>query len=510
MNIVFVMSDSYRRDNLSCYGPTKVKTPRLDRFAEQAFVFDNAYFGSFPTMPNRLDEMSGRFSCIDHEWCRLPDDTITMQQVLSADGIVTYLVVDNPHMMEMGFNYARGFNAFEWIRGQETDVWKTAPKNVKMPQEGIHKFRNYHTRLRNYLRSTAWWKGEEDHFAPRSIQAACKWLEENQDQDRFFLQIELFDPHEPWDPPQHYVDLYDPGYKGVEVIFPHYNLWREFLTEEELNHCRALYMGEASMVDHWFGVLLDKIDELGLTEDTAVVFVSDHGYLFGEHEIIGKSFLPEDPDGTMWYEAIPLYSEIRRIPLMVRLPEQTRGQHISAMVQTPDLTPTIMEMAGLATTESKSGFSAVQMLQCGMFVNEDWKFDPRQIHGKSLMPLMRGETNRLRDFVVCSHTLVHHSSLLAKCAIVTADGWCLHYAGKYGEEEAGRAGAMYLDKLVNPKLSRAPKEPLLYYLPDDPKEANNVFGKNVPLAREIHQRYVRWLEEVGTPEQHLAGRRNLL
>jgi arylsulfatase A-like enzyme len=72
MNIVFFMSDSFRHDNLSCYGPTRVQTPRLDRFAQGACVFDNAYLGSFPTIPNRLDIMSGRFSCIDHEWCPLP------------------------------------------------------------------------------------------------------------------------------------------------------------------------------------------------------------------------------------------------------------------------------------------------------------------------------------------------------------------------------------------------------------------------------------------------------
>ena len=72
MNIIFVMSDTFRYDNLSCYGPTQTKTPRLDEFAEGSFVFDNAYLGSFPTIPNRLDIMSGRFSFIDHEWCGVP------------------------------------------------------------------------------------------------------------------------------------------------------------------------------------------------------------------------------------------------------------------------------------------------------------------------------------------------------------------------------------------------------------------------------------------------------
>lgn len=132
MNIVLVMSDTYRYDNLSCYGPTQVRTPHLDQFAEEAFVSDNAYLDFFPTIPNRLDIMSGRFSFIDHEWCPLPKETVTLQQILSASGLVTYLIADNPHLCEMGFNYDRGFDAFEWIRVQETDRWATSPKDVKL------------------------------------------------------------------------------------------------------------------------------------------------------------------------------------------------------------------------------------------------------------------------------------------------------------------------------------------------------------------------------------------
>ena len=125
MNVIFVMTDTFRYDALSCYRPTEAKTPRLDSFAEEAFVFDNAYLGSFPTVPNRLDIMSGRFSFIEYEWCPLPAETVTFQQVLSASDVVTAIILDNPHLLEAGYNYSRGFDGFEWIRGQETDPWKT-------------------------------------------------------------------------------------------------------------------------------------------------------------------------------------------------------------------------------------------------------------------------------------------------------------------------------------------------------------------------------------------------
>jgi arylsulfatase A-like enzyme len=164
--------------------------------------------------------------------------------------------------------------------------------------------------------------------------------------------------------------MYDPDYQGDEVAYPDYRIWREYFTETELNGFRTMYRAEASLVDHWFGVLLDKIDELGLTEDTAVIFASDHGYLLGEHEIIGKS-LHLDADGKTGWEAVQLYDEIRRIPLMICLPQQQEAQHISALVQSPDLMPTILEMAGLVATETIGGNSQIQALQCGVFFTEN-------------------------------------------------------------------------------------------------------------------------------------------
>ena len=123
------------------------------------------------------------------------------------------------------------------------------------------------------------------------------------------------------------------------------------------------------------------------------------------------------------------------------------------------------------------------------------------------MPLMRGETDRHRDIAVSSNTIIHHTPLLAKTSIVTEDGWCLHYAGKYAKlAPEARMGSL---KVIDPEAARLPTAPELYFTADDPKEANNVIGDNGKLASEIHDRYVKWLEETGTPEEHLTGRRGL-
>jgi arylsulfatase A-like enzyme len=504
MNIVFFMSDTYRYDNLSCYGPAVTQTPRLDAFAGQAHVFENAYLGSFPTVPNRLDIMSGRFSCIEYAWQRLPADVLTFQEIMSASGVVTQMIADTPHILGEGFNYCRGFDGWTWVRGQETDRWKTWPRDVALPA-APHKLRNPEG-IKTHYRNTAWWGAEEDRFVARTVRSACRWLERNRDQEQFFLYVDTFDPHEPWDAPQHYVDLYDPDYAGENPNYPVYGFWEEYLSRRELEHITAQYRAEATMVDHWFGVLLDKLDELGLAEDTVVVFTTDHGYLFGEHGIVGKSLIPEKKGVGMTFESTRMYNDIRRTPLLVRLPGQAEAQRHAALVQSPDLMPTFLELAGLVTTETQVGESEIQALQCGVFYTDRWEFDPDKVHGRSLVPLLHGETDHHRDVVVSSSTLISHSPQIAKCAIITEDGWCLHYAGDYDDaDEAQGLGAA--DQLISLEITRAPTEPALFYLPDDPEEQHDVLAENRALAREIHARYVAWLEALGTPEAHLAGRR---
>jgi hypothetical protein len=176
-------------------------------------------------------------------------------------------------------------------------------------------------------------------------------------------------------------------------------------------------------------------------------------------------------------------------------------------VQAPDMTPTILELAGLVVTEQVKGQVRTQHLQCGMFTNEEWTFDPNSTHGRSVVPLINGQVDKIRDIAVCSNTIVHQTPILAKSAIVTEDGWCLHYAGAYKDIEVG--GKMYTNQLVDLTTKRITTDPMLFCDTDDPNETTDVIGHHEALARDIHERYVGWLEENGTAEQYVAGRRNL-
>src|SRR3712207_6630321 len=137
-------------------------------------------------------------------------------------------------------------------------------------------------------------------------------LEGARRREPFFLVVDCYDPHEPWDPPGDYIRLYDPdGYEGKEPLNDTYGP-DDYLTERQLLRMRARYAAEITMMDRWLGKFLKKADELKVMEDTLLVVISDHGHAFGEHGYVGK------PPYALW-------PELTDIVLFVRHPEGKRS-----------------------------------------------------------------------------------------------------------------------------------------------------------------------------------------
>lgn len=456
MNFIVIYSDTLRRDHLGCYGNAWISTPNIDKLARESLVFDRYYTGSFPTIPNRHDFLTGRFTFTYCDWCPLPRDEIVLPQVLGEAGYTSCMIVDTPHLIRDAFGYDRGFSCWQWIRGQENDRYMSDPIEMPLPCDP-EKLRNTTVTVTQYLRNVSQRKHEEDYFAPKTLGEAAKWLERNRKQEKFLLYVDTFDPHEPWDPPSHYTDMYDPGYKGEEVIYPVYGP-SDYLTAEELKHTRALYAGEVTMVDRWVGKLLAKVEDLGLLDNTVIIFTTDHGFYLGEHGLMGKVTL--------------LYEEVAHSPLIIRCPGKRTGR-TNAFVQPADVMPTILDLAGVR--------------------------HPDTMHGKSLTPVLDGQDQH-RDFAVTSWAIIHpkaeaeHEQLnpynwsrLAwklKPSTITTDEWCLI------------CGAGDL-------------QPEMYHLPSDPSQKKNVFEANRAIANEIHARYVAFLEEVGTNPEFVDRRRTL-
>jgi arylsulfatase A-like enzyme len=459
-----VVSDTFRRDHLGAYGNPFIRTPHLDEFARSSVVFDNHLISSFPTMPARADILTGTFSYTHMGWEPLPRHLNTLPEVLSKAGYLTMGVVDTPFFIRNGFGYDRGFDDFVWVRGQGDDT---------RPHE------------RADARST--WCSEEDRLVARTMTQAERWLERHHD-EQFFLYVDTWDPHEPWDAPDYYTAAYRKGYAG-EQIYPAYGNYKQAgLHRDDVDLGHATYCGEVTMVDFWIGRLLAKLDALGLRENTLVFFTSDHGFYFGEHDYFGKAEWVHDPEASVtqdssvpdwltesWLltvERSPLYKELTNVPLMVRGPGFEPGRR-SAMTTAPDLAPTILELAGLG----------------GL---------PTTMTGDSFGGVLAGTRDEHRPFVVSSWPLY-----LAQGEIVTAIDY------------KARRIADYMPVTVTTPdrslvLGGPDDEPELYDLTRDPGERNNAWREYGPEGGLLAQQALSFLQGVNTPEKYLAPRREAL
>ena len=323
MKCVFVVLDTVRRDFLSSYGNDWVHSPALDRLAKRGVVFDNHWVGSLPCMPARREFMTGRYNFIYRGWGPIEPYDDTLPGELRKNEVFTHLLTDHYHYFELGGeNYHTAFNTWDFYRGQENDWWASHVDRMALPDHlGQLTQQNYGNRKLQ--------QREEDFSGPKTAQAAIEWLKSNQAADDWFLQVEIFDPHEPFYCTEKYRSMYGDDYKGPFYDWPSYDEVHE--SPEAIDHVRKCYAGLLTMTDHWVGKIFDTLDELGLWEDTLVVFTTDHGTMLAEHDFWMKNIMP-------------LYNEIVRIPLIASLPGNERaGTRTGALTQTIDLMPTFLD-----------------------------------------------------------------------------------------------------------------------------------------------------------------------
>ena len=374
------MADSLRRDHVETYGRPPwgdIRTPNIHRFAQHAAVFDEAYIGSFPTVPNRRDTLLGKgdIGLPFNRWKPLEPEEITFPKHLSDAGIPSMLITDTANNVMGNINLFRDYSAWECNRGQEGDpLWMDATVPLVHPVPK-HLIRYGDKMWHQVLMNRAHRKVETDWFAPGTYQMAMNWLDVNYQRESFFLWVDTFDPHEPWDPPQYYIDMYDPGYEGRVFDAPSYGVRNMMgITDRELQHIRARYAGEVTMVDTWFGRLIDKLSNLGILDETVVILAADHGTCFdgpGDQGMLHK--IPNyGADGMIVsggnppkppIKDIPLSENVTRIPLIIRMPGTESQRRMGGIVQPWDVTATILEVFGIPPAEGAIGTSLLPILK---------------------------------------------------------------------------------------------------------------------------------------------------
>ncbi len=373
-NVIVIMLDSFRQDHISFYnrgrpvfeGIESCKTPNIDKFAEESIVFENAYPSGLPTIPVRTELMTGQDTLPFRPWQPLTREDITIADILRREGHICGLISDTYHYRAPGMNFHRSFHAYRWMRGQEYDPYTSHPS-----KRGVEDYVNdnypeiWRRRVEQFLANTDDFEKEEDWFPAKVVKESIDWLRKNRGHKKVFLWIDSFDPHEPWDPPERFDTYTDPNYEGRRLILPMGGFAKEWATEDEIRHTKGLYAGEASFVDHCLGPLFKGLRELGYYDDSIIVLLADHGHPLADH---GKFLKGTDR----------LYSELLNLPFMVHMPGVDKARRTEAIVQFPDLLPTILDILDLES-------NALSM------------------HGESFLPVLEGNTEEHRKAMITGY-----------------------------------------------------------------------------------------------------------
>lgn len=459
MNIIVIIADTFRYDNIYPLGGNALGGRHLEEFARQGVSLSSFYTGSFPTIPQRTEFTTGRVGWPWYPWQTLQlSGRNHLPVLLRQAGYASQLIGDCPHLSRARFDI--GFDGFHTLPGQEGHTHflrLNHPVEETMPPE---KTRTGNLFLGRNLPDLHRWTNqyftrEADTFAYRTASKAEEWLEDNYQFESFFLWVDFFDPHEPWDAPEYLTRKYDrSGYSGPPMIHPNYGMASD-LTEPELENLKAHYLAESFVVDRAIGRLLAKIEDLDLFSNSIVVFMADHGMSLGEHNRTGKSNINTNDD-RFW----PIYPEVAHCPFIVRAPGLPSGATVDSFVQPADIQPTLLELAGLNLTPT-----------------DPW-------HGESFAAQLRGQSPlQARDLIVSAGFQRQQEGRIADGAVTpvvyTAD-WAYAPVGPNGDS-------------------------CLYDLEADPQAEQDVLPDYPTVGLEMQDRLNSYLNDLRAPDEALAA-----
>ena len=358
MKAIMVMFDSLNRHMLPPYGCDWTHAPNFARLAQRTVRFDNSYIGSMPCMPARRELHTGRYNFLHRAWGPLEPFDDSVPEILDNHGIYTHLSTDHYHYFEDGgMTYHGRYTSWDFERGQEGDPWKgvagvyeTPPtlverRSVNSNPQSLKQMWRQDWINREYMPTVA------DQPQPRTFQNGLEFMRTNAAADKWFLQIETFDPHEPFFTQQQYKDLYPHAYNGPHFDWPPYRQIEE--TPEQVQHMRYQYAALLSMCDDYLGKVLDLMDELALWQDTMLIVCTDHGFMLGEHEWWAKNTQP-------WY------SELARTPLFIWDPRCRRQDvAVDSLAQMTDLAATLLEFFDVGRPADMHGLPLGEAVRSG-------------------------------------------------------------------------------------------------------------------------------------------------
>ncbi|PPE05530.1 sulfatase [Williamsoniiplasma lucivorax] len=362
MKAVMIMFDTLTRKFLPNYGNEWVQAPTFQKLSEKMLTFDNFYVGSMPCMPARRELHTGKYNFLHRGWGQLEVFDQSIFEILKKNKIYTHLVTDHFHYWEDGgATYHTRYDTFQSFRGQENDRW------IPLKQQVLNDNQNPLNQHGSWTEYSFANRGhqikEEDYSSAKTFQAGVEFIEQYKDEDNWFLQIESFDPHEPFLVPQKYREFYGLAPTKDSPNYPYYQKLDYQANKADLDVMRKEYAALISMVDHHLKKIIDLFDQHNLWADTMLIINTDHGFGLGEHDFVGKTFFPG-------------YDEIIHTPFFLHVPQfQTlAGQRITEVAQTIDIPLTILDHFNLNDQEDRDGKSIFKILASKMKNHEEILF----------------------------------------------------------------------------------------------------------------------------------------
>jgi arylsulfatase A-like enzyme len=334
-NVLIVTMDTTRADHLGCYGYDKPTSPFIDSLAQKGTSFPNAYTNATWTLPAHLSLFTGQMPTVHgvgySNYFASPG-LKTLAEILRGQGYVTAGFTGGP-FLDSVFNVNQGFHYYD----------EKLDSGSKLKRLSVFRFLS---RFGIHLWDTDGQRDAEE--TNRSLFPFLDWASKNQP---FFVFVNYFDPHEPYNPPEKYRKLLNiqTDFKGNIRFYPldkKTGVARHKdgtpLTEQEFEALRSLYDGEIRAMDDQVAGLWKKLASLRLTENTLIVLTADHGETIGEHQFLDHGH--------------NLYQEQVRIPLILTgIKKWNSGQRIERPAQIIDLLPTILAELRIPLPEQIQG-----------------------------------------------------------------------------------------------------------------------------------------------------------
>ncbi|TDQ37390.1 sulfatase family protein [Aureibacillus halotolerans] len=486
-NIILIQTDQQSADTLGVYGNPIVKTPHLERLAQNGVVFDNAFCNYPACSPSRSSMMTGRYAstirCHANHMLINPLE-VSLPQVLKENDYQTALIGKNHAFMENenAFDSANRqstlHEVFDYIKqghhGHLVEGYENDPEAASAHQWAVdHCWRSplgHGVNPASYEKCGTQLLGD----------SAIDYLENvRQTHQPFFMWLSFPDPHTPYQVPEPYGSMYDlenvplpprddlkdkPERQKVAHIMDA----MDKADDDLIRRVRAIHYGMINFIDDNVGRVMETLERLRLKEDTVVIFTSDHGDSMGAHGLIQK------------HNAF--YDSFTHVPLIVTWPGKISPQSSKPLVELVDLMPTLLELSGSVV--------------------------PHGVQGRSFAPILFEQAYSPREYVVIESGEEGEPMTLSEITDRPKDPfdescfvWCAHREAWLGKGKSIRTHDWKLNIYTN-------GDGELYDLQNDPDELVNLFGKpeHESITVELERKLLRWSmqQEDSLPENKTA------